>query len=769
MIFRALAVLSLAAHACAAPDVTPIEAPSLERPVRIEIDELGVPRIIAPTREGAVYALGFMHGRDRFFQLDVSRRMASGRLSELAGAATLGMDKDMRRWDFQRVAHEIVERLEPDQRRLLESYVEGVNRGLASLAAPPPEYLFMGATPEPWDLESSALVTLALVDQLSHSRWSERWHDAAKRTFNDNVYAFLHPLGGEFDAPLEGGPAPLAPVPTPDDLDFRTALDGWPEDTPEKQSAAPTHDPDAWLRGSNNWAVASGRSVHDSAILASDPHLELQLPNVWYRAEMRWGSGDDERFTVGITLPGFPVVVMGSNGHLAWGMTNVHGDFEDSVVVPEGYRYTERVEEFRVRGQEEPTTVTYRDTEWGPVVLDEDHFGRTIASKWTGQMPEANDFAIFDAAEATTLEEGLDVAASWMSAPQNIVVACEDGRIGWAVSGYLPERTGFDGTIPAQWKEGEVGWAGQIPEEDRPRLIRDVDGMIYTANNRVAGLEQSQRFGTWFPEGVRAHRIRELLSAERCFDERDMLAIQLDTRTASLDRARDLILEIVPEDTDDPALREARLAAAGWTGHADPDDRGHVLIRTFAWRVRDIVWEPFVELVQRTDPWASRGARYSGDTAFRLLKDRPAHLLSPRYDSWDELVLDAIRSAAVEVKRAHASVRPRWGDVNRAAIQHPIAQIMGPIMPGLSAPADELPGDFMSVRVAGPDFGASMRLVVSPGHEEEGILHMPGGQSGIPGDPNFLSQHRAWVAGEPTPLLPGEPVEVLVLTPAEAP
>ncbi len=740
------------------------EAP-VQRAVTIELDELDVPRIVAGSREDAAYALGFLHGRERFFQMDLSRRNASGRLSELAGEATLGQDQAMRRWNFDAVADEVMASFTETERTIGEAYTLGVNDGLASLPSRPPEYFFVNAEPEPWTLKSSVLVTFTLVDQLSHGGRDERWNGAARATFSEEVFGFLHPRGGRLDAPMVGGPAPRAPIPSADELDLRGALEGWPA-SDDQRGAAPTLAPGFVTRGSNNWAIGGARTGLGAAMLATDPHLGLQLPNVWYRAQLEWEADGERHMAVGITLPGFPVVIMGSNGHLAWGMTNVHGDFEDRVVLPVDYEPVRRIETIIVRGRAEPVEYTVLDSEWGPVVETNDYNETRLASRWTGAMPEANNFAIFSMHEARTLEEGLDIAAAWKSAPQNVVIASADGRTGWTMSGYLPKRTGFDGTEPKEWKTGSVGWDGELPAAMRPRVIRDAAGYVFTANNRVGSLEQVAPIGTWFPSGDRAHRIREVIEESPRMDEGDMLALQLDTRTRRHDAWRDLVLATIPQDTEDELLRKARAVVTEWSGRADLDDTSHVLVRSIERAVSSRVWAPFQELVRRADPGASRWARYAADVALRLLEERPEHLLSPAFPSWDALVIDAVREVATNTEAHYVGgMRAAWAEANEASIKHPIALIAGNLMPGLSAPEDPLPGDWPAVRVAGSNFGASVRIVVAPGHEERGLCHMPGGQAGNPTDPDFLSGHASWVKGEPTPLLPGEPVEIITLTP----
>ncbi len=752
-----------------------ITAEGLSGSVRIEVDALGAPRILAETRTDAAFALGFMHGRERFFQMDLSRRYAAGRLSEIAGEATLGQDEWARTWNFARVAQVMLDRAPQRHIELLEHYAAGVNEGLASLPALPAEYLLAGGAPEAWTPTDSVLASLSLVDNLSHGRWPEDWHAAARHALPDGAYAFFHPRGDAYDAPIIAGEGfALAPLPSTQEFDLRSGLRGGAESSgfiAPVDLASVTRSMGEEPVGSNNWAVASGRTAAGGAILASDPHLMFSLPGTWYRAELNWVQADGTpRRTVGATLPGLPVVVMGSNGDLAWGMTNVEGDFEDGVVIAEAVETTQREERILVRGMPEPKIVTYTDTPYGPVVDESDPLGRRIASRWTGAIGEASNLMVFDLAEASTLEKGLEVAASWHSAPQNVVFASADGRVGWTISGYIPVRIGYDGSEAMEWAPGRVGWAGHVGRSSfRPILIRDGNGFVHSANSRTLPPAWSGVYQRYFPTGTRAQRIADQLGQAEGVDEADMLALQLDTRAALLDPVRGIVLDAIPEETTDETLAEVRALVSAYSGHADADEPAHELMRTLRYTLINACYEPLKRYVSARTPegvggWSSRQA---WSVTLRLIEEEPMHLLDPAYDSWGALVEASIRRAATQVReRAGGRLGPPWGEMNRARIQHPLADLVGSMLPGLKAPDTPLAGDSMAVRVMRPGFGASMRLVVEPGAEERGLFQMPGGQSGRPGTPAFMAGHEDWLEGRPAPLLPGEAVRVWRISPA---
>ena len=321
------------------------------------------------------------------------------------------------------------------------------------------------------------------------------------------------------------------------------------------------------------------------------------------------------------------------------------------------------------------------------------------------------------------------------------------------MGGYLPNREGFDGKTPVSWADGTRRWRGALDESLRPVIIDPPEGVLFTANNRTVSTTVSRRLGrVWMPP-VRAHRIAELLGEVATLSETDCLAIQLDTRSAVHEVARDLVLEV----SDGPDLARARELAESWNGTAQTDQRGFHLLHSYYDRLQERM---FVDLL---------GPAISADEDFvynwplavevtrRLLEARPDHLLPPGHDDWPGF-LRSVLVETIEELESGAGLDPAWGSVNRAAITHPMARAAPALGRVLNMPRDPLPGWRASVRVQTPGYGATLRMAVSPGREQTGLFHMPTGQSG-----HFLSRHyddghRAWVDGLATPFAPGAAV-----------
>ena len=413
-------------------------------------------------------------------------------------------------------------------------------------------------------------------------------------------------------------------------------------------------------------------------------------------------------------------------------------------------------------------------TVWGPVV-DRDHRGRRRALAWTAHHPEAVNFGIVRLAGARNLDEALAIANTTGIPPQNFVVADASGRIGWTIMGRMPRRVGWDGRLPVSWADGARGWDGWLAPAEMPRVVDPPSGRVWTANSRVVDGEMLARLGDGgYYLGARAHQIRDdLLAVERA-TPRDMLAIQLDDRALLLERWRGLLLDLLtpetPEDTGAyPRRRELReLVERTWTGRASVDSAAYRLVRAFRFTLRDQVYERLTAPARAADPRFDHGSlvQFEGPL-WRLATERPAHLLDPRFASWEEALLAAADAAVADLLAHGGTLADRtWGERNTTSIRHPLSGGIPLAARWLDVPPRQLPGDEDLPRVVGPGYGSSERLVVSPGREEQGFFHMPVGQSGHPLSPHYRDGHEAWEEGRPTPFLPGPAVHTLRLVPS---
>lgn len=756
----------------------------LSAPVSIARDAEGVPTITARNRRDLAYALGYAHGQERFFQMDLERRVAAGELAALVGPKALAADENHRRHRFRALAARELAAVPKGQRAVLDAYTAGVNAGLEHLAVRPWEYLLLGARPRPWSDVDSILAIDTMFFDLNQDGDNARELNIARlrATLPRPLVDFLLAPSPRWEAPLEGDPSAPTPMPGAGVFDLRRHAAKAPALAAGERAITRADLADTGI-GSNGFAVA-GALAGGAAILANDPHLALRVPNVWYRARLRYPDPADPRRVLdlnGVTLPGAPALVIGSNGHIAWGFTNSTGDWMDWVRVirnhahPSQYRtpsgwaaLVRHAETIRVHGAPAAHLVV-EDTVWGPIMAT-DTDGTPLALAWTAQDPRAVNLNILKLETATTVNQALALAPTIGIPPQNLVVADARGDIGWTIAGsVIPLRAGFDPSAPADWSTPGTGWVGDAPPGDDPRIENPAGSRIWTANQRIVGGDALKLIGDGgYDLGARAQQIRDDLAARSHFTPRDLLDVQLDNRALFLARWQKLLLGVL-EASHDPRLQALRPFVADWQARAAADSVGYHIVEMFRKRVRENVLAPF------TAPAAARWNDFNWPSpevgeyaAWTLVTQRPAWLLDPKYPDWNTLLAASAKAVAVRLTRHdHPLATRTWGHHNRARIDNPLSAAL----PDWAArffdmPHTPLPGDNNMPRVLHPAFGASMRMVVQPGDEAHGILEMPVGQSDNPLAPWFGKGHGAWVRGDAVPLLPGPPRYDLTLRPA---
>ncbi|MDQ3494435.1 MAG: penicillin acylase family protein, partial [Pseudomonadota bacterium] len=420
--------------------------PGLSAPVAIERDALGVVTIDAASRADAMRALGYVHAQERYFEMDLMRRDAAGELSALFGPRALDKDRDRR-------VHRMRARVEaglvqgPSAHAAeLDAYVAGVEAGRGDLGARPWPYLLLRQDPRPWARADSPLVGLAMYFDLQdegNARELGLWR--VRPHLPPALYTLLTHDGSEWDAPLQGQSRGPAPLPGPGLVDLREL----PAPDVEKAISTSARPLDVFPVGSNNFAVAGALTGDGGAIVADDMHLGLRAPNIWFRVRLRYTDprAPDGRVDVtGFSLPGLPGMVVGSNGHVAWGFTNSYGDWADWRLergcaddCPAARTWVERID---VAGGA-PVEFEVRETHWGPLLHATDA-GDGLALRWAAHLPGALDFGLLDFAHAGSLQ-ALFAAADHAALPaQNLLAGDRDGRIGWRLLGPMPAGTRCD-------------------------------------------------------------------------------------------------------------------------------------------------------------------------------------------------------------------------------------------------------------------------------------------------------------------------------------
>jgi penicillin amidase len=767
-------------------------------PIRITRDALGIPTIQATGRTDLAFGTGFVHGQDRFFEMDLSRRLPAGELSELFGEPALSQDRKARLFDFRTVAREVLRQASPEQRALLDAYTRGVNAGLDSLRARPWEYWVLRTQPVHWQAEDSFLVVYAMWWDL---QYGDLESDILRRTLNTKLggsecpggwrcgLGFFYPERTQWDAPnvadetelhaVDARDAEPSPIPGEDVINVRAAVRA--RVTRVAHATLLRQAQIASAIGSNNWALAGRLTASGAALVANDMHLDLRVPNVWYRARLRLapsaalGALDLN----GVTLPGAPLVVAGSNGHVAWGFTDSYGHWLEaqpqpclevktsSLRTPQGdVPLDTRVTRIHVRGSADAEQ-RIQSSAAGLLFAIDASEQRCWFVRWLAQLPQATNLNMLEFERATSARELLAIAPRVGIPQENLVVGDSAGHIGWAIAGRVPVAT----------SAGRLAEAQKWRSEDAPLLYDPPLGRLWSANARpidapealaAIGADEAA-LGAGFALGARARQIRDgLLALHAPATPADMLAVQLDDRALFLARWRQLLVALLDAEAVRDEPRRAQFAhwVASWDARAGVDSVGYRLVRAFRSVTANAVWQMIAEAL---DIDSTRQPPQFEHALWTLVSRQPLHFLAADYPNWRAFLLTQVDATILELeRRCGALERCRWGARNPVAVRHPLSSALPWLARLIDMPTLQLPGDYDMPRVQDGAVGASERFAVSPGREAEGYLDIAGGQSGHPLSPYYRAGFREWAEGKPLPFLPGPKRHELLLNPLRA-
>ncbi|MEY3143391.1 MAG: hypothetical protein RLY21_1884 [Planctomycetota bacterium] len=739
--------------------------PALAAPVEIDLDSVEIPTIRARSLADAVCAQGWIHARERFLQMDLARREPAGEVGQIVPQG-VALDRESVRLGLRAIAEQAVARLPERHRALLEAYAAGVNAQLA--IAKPFEYQLLKAPCAPWSPADSMLVQLSMARYLDNSDELDRVRTPLYRAFGDELAAYFSSGRGALDMTVDGSASPaVVPIPDAKMLDLR-AMGLTP------RAAGGTGKP-LETPGSNAFAVAGSRTRDGRAIVGNDMHLALMAPNFWYRVDLQWDGGR----LIGLSLPGVPAIVQGTNGHVAWGFTNLTADLADVIAIerdpanPANYLAKGGAKPFvrrsvTIGGGASKAELEVLSTEFGPVVATLPD-GRLLAVRSPILIDGAIDFGLFDMADATTLEAALACARRWKGPPQNVLVASSDGRIGWTISGALPLRARTTPRI-IDWRDAEP-WRGSIPMDEKPTIVDPPSGVLTSGNQLSVAPAGSlvAVLGGDEAQGDRAYRLREILVARSDWDESALHGVQLDVRSPRLLRWRDAIIAALGDEDLAEFFEKARTELVNWDGDVTVSTSAPVIIDAFR---REFAGD-FASWLAASDSGRKHGltaeearAALDDEAILRILEARPAHLAcDPGTHGWRwsvrEWLARAADSSRAAAPRGTPAAEPTGafatrGERNRLSMRHPAADALGAAARLAEMPKAPLPGHPTCVRVQTPRFGASQRSVVSPAKLADAVLVTPGGQSGLPTSPNFRNLHAWWQDGKPYPLLAGD-------------
>ncbi len=678
-----------------------VEVPGLSDQVRAEVLSDGVTRIQAGCWPDAVRALGYAMARDRGFQMDMLRRMASGRLAEVWGRTVLPADLAYRPLGLAAAAKRAATTLDPPEASLLSAFSAGVNAAFER-HGPAFECQFLSYRPQPWTAQDSLQVALFLFHSLS-------WNETAKRA--EAVTRRVLPAAvADFFLPTAPGEVP----PFPEGLAALRAAGDTPADVVAVDRATV---------GSNCWVLGGP----GAPVLACDLHMPLAMPNLLYEVDLAWPGGRLR----GLAAAGLPVVLSGSNGHLTWGVTNLDGDVLDLVDVGEPMPPEDlitRTERIRVRGRPDASLeVTSHGTM--PVSPSPLPSGRA-AIRWTGHDERCCDLKFARLAHATSVAEGVTVLEDAQGMALNVLLADEAGHMAHLATGLIPRR-------PAGTEDGEHG---HLDGKERPRLIDPPDGMLVSAND-AALPERPFRIGYDHDPGHRARRVRELL-ADSPKTVPAMRELQRDLAAGLYLPYRDLAVSALAGRDDGLADLLAR-----WDGAAGTQSRAFSLLVQMRQVLARQVLSPYLAACRDYDSRYQYLYRCVDRPVLAILHRKDPSLLPPdgQAAGWEAFVADCAKRAVAELEEATGQPGPpSWGSLNQVGLNHPVERLAPWAAPLLGIAARPEPGALHSVRACVPGFGAVCRAVLSPGVDGFASFELPGGQSGHPLSAHFADRHEEW-------------------------
>ncbi|SHK07112.1 penicillin acylase family protein [Hymenobacter psychrotolerans] len=753
--------------AAALPAQQTLRLPGLQQPVQVRFDDKRVPHIFAQNDHDLYYAQGYLTAQDRLWQMDFVTHVAEGRLSEIVGPARLETDRFFRRMGLGFGARKSLKVMmaDPTTRTVLTSYSAGVNAYIQSLtpASLPFEYKLLDYTPEPWQPLKCALLLKYMAFDLS-GRSDDLRLSNALRKYGPAVVKDLFP----------GYPTredPIVPVGTPLDFTPETVLPTPASFEAAMSNSTPQNEPDPEL-GSNNFAVSGARSASGFPLLANDPHLQLNLPSIWYQVQLSAPGVN----VYGVTIPGAPTVIIGFNQEVAWGVTNVGADVLDWYQLKfkddtrREYWHDGRwkpvrrvVEHIKVRGQPDRLdTVLY--THHGPIVYDKPEkpfLPQTPirhAMRWTAHDGDNEVLAFYRLNRARTYQDYTTALTTYGSPAQNFIFASQQNDIAIWPNGRLPLKWPNQGKFVLDGTDPAYDWQGWIPQARNPHVRNPARGFVSSANQFPAGPDYPYYLGWDFASWERGHRINQRLARMTRVTPDSLRRLQNDNLGLNAQLMLPRLLALLPTAQLTPAERRTYDALRRWNYFYEAQAIGPGIFE---------LW--YNTLVKRlwTDDF---GLAATGLEMRSPSRDRTNNLIlrepnspwiddrrTPERETLPQLALASFRVASDSLTRKFGPLSEKWAWKNQKStdILH-LAQL-----PGFGHMDLDCGGGAGIVNATSERNGPSWRMVVALGPRVRAYGVFPGGQSGNPGSPAYDDLLETWRVGQLNELLflraPDEP------------
>jgi penicillin amidase len=706
----------------------------IQHAVTIRWDEHQIPYVIAESDADAAFALGLVHAHLRLGQMEVARRVAAGRISEMAGPGFTDIDKSLRILGFARAAPEVVKRMPPPTRAWVARYVEGINHYLATMEEEPQEFRVLGLEREEWTAEDVVAIGRLAGTDVNWLSWFSLLPLHERRDW-PQIWQGALALGADSPPSFLPAPRPM----TADAGERGAPRDGGGGEPDERAQLLASLIQGYGWHGSNSVAVGPTRTASGHALIANDPHLGLNLPNFWLLAGVRSPSFN----VVGAMAPGIPVFTFGRNANIAWGGTNLRAAASDLVDVTDfpPDLIASETETIRRRFWFD-TTVTVRTTPYGPIISDAPAVpavpGRTLALRWVGHEASDEITAMLRVNRAPDWEAFLNALDGFGLPGENFVYADANGNIGQATAARIPRRPAKNpADVIVSMEASDAAWGRMARSGDLPAIRNPDTGYLASANNRPAPYDHPISY--FFAPPDRLERLSDLVEADRELDAEKMKALQRDTYSPTSVAIRDMA---VAKADPSPSAKAAEILALlkSWNGRFDADSRGALAFEAFFAALGPALFKE----EGRAEFWA-----WVAETSYARRAVLQA-LSRADDDSLRPMLARAAEAASEPV--AHYGT---WGAIHHIELRNVLAGI--PIA-GANYVFGEFPvggGNETVMKAAhspkaAPQrarYGSQSRHVSDLGDPDANWFVLLGGQDGWFNSSTFLDQVELWRAG----------------------
>ncbi|MGN4123920.1 penicillin acylase family protein [Lysinibacillus sphaericus] len=718
----------------------------LDQDVTVTRDDKGVPHILAETDADLYRAQGYVQAQDRLFQMDLARRQASGRLSEVIGEATLNTDKHFRTFSLRDAAEKSLAAYDEESKQVLEWFAQGVNAFIKQAKENNTlsyEFALLGYEPEEWSVVDSLTIGKYMAydlggnwNTLAFRHWALQHFDEEKAKelfikYPDNASSIIEAnienpvaVAGQFNADL-----------LPNEFN-----------------------------GSNNWVVSGDKTKSGFPILADDPHLGLSTPSIWYQMHLQ----SPEQNVSGVIFAGIPGIILGHNDDIAWGVTNVGPDVQDLYIEipnpdnPTQFKYDGEWEQAEVRDEsikvKDGKTVDFDVvvTRHGPIMTDlafkDTEPSAQFSMQWTALQSTAELRAILGFNKANSWDDFEKALEDFKAPAQNFVFASKDGTIAYKANGEIPIRKQGEGQLPVPGDSSDYGWEGFIPWDELPTVVNPKEGFIATANNEVIGEEYPYHITDFWAQPYRYERIKEVLEANDSLTVEDMMNLQMDQHNLyAREFLPDLLTSLKAKDQDEK-YAEVIVLLEKWDMVDAKDSSAPLVFHTLMEQLQEVLFKDEMPL----DMYNLMAGKYNiTDQLLRKAYAGEKSIWIDQQGGVDAAVYEALERsiALIEERFGKKPSKWQWGNFHQLTFDHTLGSASPILARYFNAKKVPIGGSKVTVQAADDDLdgnvdhGASWRFVADVG-DLSSAYHIVGpGQSGHVKSKWYQDQGEDWANG----------------------